>query len=527
MKKKLHTKKKLTAFLLIAALTTALPAAVFAAVRTDTAVVTTLYGGNIADLTQNDEYKAADNFYSLSDTNINRMASEHFQIIWGNNDTTNTINYDFIKGNLINLENIRSFYIEELEMKDIGVSVNPYITEKRKTNVYISNTGLSVFEDDWAYMSADSDGFGYLFLAPGAMRVDEPSWVLPHEMGHVFTYHQGGNIHGAWYEATANWFRDRYLGSEYYAYGGRTYGPTADFFAPYLLNSSYYVPHMLNWYDTWPLFIYISENPDNIDGLGMELMHKIFEYNQPDNTSMYDTIELLSGVDKKEILAGMSRRMATMDFTRQQYYLQRLDEALETEGNYAKIYTTLEAADQDGYQTISGDRAPMQTGFNIIPLSVDLSKAILKADFVNTSTESGTDFRVSLVTETAGHTTRYSNIVSGSGTAEISLLGDEKAAYLVVCATPDTIKNYVVDWDSKATDTDTRYTYKVKISTSDYIPIKGDVNKDSTLNELDIIAIMRHITGKHLINDPTSFNNADYDQNGTVNMLDAISIMNG
>ena len=128
MKKKLHTKKKLTAFLLIAALTTALPAAVFAAVRTDTAVVTTLYGGNIADLTQNDEYKAADNFYSLSDTNRNRMASEHFQIIWGNNDTTNTINYDFIKGNLINLENIRSFYIEELEMKDIGVSVNPYIT---------------------------------------------------------------------------------------------------------------------------------------------------------------------------------------------------------------------------------------------------------------------------------------------------------------------------------------------------------------------------------------------------------------
>ncbi|MBQ9519032.1 MAG: dockerin, partial [Firmicutes bacterium] len=295
-----------------------------AGVVSDITVYTTLDSSqSISQLTANDEYKVYDTVYPLNDTTVNRMASEHFQIIWGDSDTTGEVNYAFVKGNLINLENIRSFYIDELGMKDIGVSPNPAITEKRKTNIYISGTGLTKFEDDWAYMSVDSDSMAYLFVAPGAMRVDEPSWVLPHELAHAFTYHQGGTIPGAWYESTANWFRDTYLGSEYYAYGGKTYGPTSDFFTPYARYSNYYVPHMLQWYDTWPLFTYIAENPDNIEELGMPLMHKIFEYNAPAEDSMFTTIEKLSGVSAKEVLAGFTRRMANYDFSRREFYLMR------------------------------------------------------------------------------------------------------------------------------------------------------------------------------------------------------------
>ena len=47
---------------------------------------------------------------------------------------------------------------------------------------------------------------------------------------------------------------------------------------------------MLNWYDTWAIFLYITENPDNIDGLGLDLMHKILEEGDS-STSMYTTIE--------------------------------------------------------------------------------------------------------------------------------------------------------------------------------------------------------------------------------------------
>lgn len=47
------------------------------------------------------EYKARDAFYSLSDSSVNRATSEHFQIIWGNRDTTGTVNRDFVQGNLV------------------------------------------------------------------------------------------------------------------------------------------------------------------------------------------------------------------------------------------------------------------------------------------------------------------------------------------------------------------------------------------------------------------------------------------
>lgn len=622
-----------------------------AEVVSDIAVCTTLDSSKtISELTANDEYKAYDAVYSLNDTSVNRMTSEHFQIIWGNSDTSGEVNYAFVKGNLINLENIRSFYIDELGMKDIGISMDPRITEKRKTNIYISGTGLTKFEDDWAYMSVDRESFAYLFVAPGAMRVDEPSWVLPHELAHAFTYHQGGNIPGAWYESTANWFRDTYLGSEYYAYGGRTYGPTSDFFTPYARYSNYYVPHMLQWYDTWPLFTYIAENPDNIEGLGMPLMHKIFEYNAPVEDSMFTTIEKLSGVSSKEVLAGFTRRMANYDFSRQEFYLMRLKEAADGEKYYnnkdlyAEIYTALGAADSEGWQQPAADKMPMASGFNVIPITIDKSMTNITAEIANTSTEEGADFRTSIVTAAADNTTRYSNIVKGSGTARIGLNGDEEHAWLVVCAAPDVIKNYEVDWNSSAEDMDTRYTYKVRINAAEasggetpapssktaaeilsspdytvtdniagkegelkisggsvefhvydnaevtvgykcgstnsqksaavvingvsapllngsggsgefcvsdlnestvkitavqygntsaqinfikiYYPISGDANKDSLVNNKDAALVLKHISAANTITDKTSLKNADMDNSGEINIMDAIKIVN-
>ena len=490
----------------------------------DIAVTTSIGGGNIAQLTAGDSFAVRDAIYSLSDTSINRMTSEHFQIIWGNGDTTGTVTNAFVKGNLINLENIRSFYINELGMKDITTSQNPYIKGQYKTNVYISDTGLTKFESDWAYMATDADSFAYLFVTPAAMRVDEPSWVLPHELAHVFTYHQGGSIDYAWYESTANWFRDQYLGSEYYAYGGRIYGPTSDFFAPYLINSSYYVPHMLQWYDTWPLFLYITENPDNIDGLGLELMHKILENTQKDE-SMYATIERLSGVPIKTVLGGMTKRLATLDFSRQEHYLKHLnEETLTIGGNYAKIYTTLEAADGEGYQAVPSDRAPMQTGFNIIPLTFDGTKDVIKAELVNTSGIDGSDFCASLVTETADHTTRYSQMF-GEGEGSVELYGDETAAYLVVCAVPDHLKGYDVNWDSKETDTDTRYSYKVKINCEDNTYPMGDVDLDGKLTEEDATLLLAFASGIAEPANETALKNADLNGSGAPDITDVIYLL--
>jgi hypothetical protein len=89
-----------------------------------------------------------------------------------------------VNGNLANLESIRSFYMDKFGVGDIGTSPNQAITGKYKTNIYIASTGLKKIDEDWAYMSIDRDAFGYIVMMPGAMRVDPPSWVVPHELVH-------------------------------------------------------------------------------------------------------------------------------------------------------------------------------------------------------------------------------------------------------------------------------------------------------------------------------------------------------
>lgn len=123
----------------------------------------------------------------------------------------------------------------------------------------------------------------------------------------------------------------------------------SDFFAPLILNSNWYFPHQKNWYNAWPILLYITENPDGINGLGMDFMYKLLH--DKGNETMFEKIERLSGQPLKEILAGYTRRMVTMDFSRQSHYLKYLDEQIKN-GNYDKIYSSLEPVG-DGYYDLS------------------------------------------------------------------------------------------------------------------------------------------------------------------------------
>lgn len=426
-------------------------------------LLTGMFYGGVAGDTQTvkaaEEYVARDPIYDMSDTSVNRMTSDHFQIIWGNDDTTGTVTEEFVRGNLENLEMIRSFYVDEMGFADIGVSQNSSITGKYKTNLYITATGLSKIVDDWAYMSVDADSFAYLVMAPGALRVDPPSWVVPHELAHAFTYHMGGSTPYEWYEAFANFCRNEYLQSTYYRYGDTVYGPTTDFFAPFVLNSESHFPHVKNWYDAWPILLYIEENPDNITGLGHDAILKLLSNNVNDN-SFFDTVERITGVDIADILGGFERRMVTMDFNGQDSYQNYLSELLATDSaNYAKIYTTLESMG-DGWLKVPDDKAPQQTGYNIVPLDVDYSKASLTVDFQTLSTATDADYRISIVTTTSTGDTRYSSMWS-NGSNSINLKGDEVGAYLVVSATPTTIQKLTIEEDGAT------YPYKVQITQSD------------------------------------------------------------
>ncbi|UJR18353.1 hypothetical protein I4U23_005256 [Adineta vaga] len=388
------------------------------------------------NLQKEETYKARDALYALDDPSVNRATSEHFQIIWGNNDTSGAVNSALVEGNLKNLESIRSFYIDVIGLGDIGYAGNPSITGLYKSNLYIALTGLEKIYDSWAYVGGDGDGFAYQVMMSGAMRVDPPSWVPPHELGHVVFRHNLGAYPYNWGESMANYLRNEYLGSEYNSFGGTVYAPQSDFFPAYLLSRESHFPSGKNWYDIWPIFLYISENPENLEGLSHQTLLKIFTDRQWDPI-FFDKIGNITGISIKEILGRVTRRLVTMDFKAKKLFLKSFDNFIKVPGHSQKTYTTL-TNESDGWMVVPDDKAPQQAGHNVIRLGAFPNKSSITVNFQGTSTATGADWRVSIVTATADRTSRYSSMWN-SGTNTMNLQGDEKAVYLVVTATPSSM----------------------------------------------------------------------------------------
>lgn len=241
-----------------------------------------------------------------------------------------------------------------------------------KTNIYISGTGLSGMDDDWAYMSYDSDGYAYMFCCVDAMQYNPPSWVLPHEFGHVVTAHQLGwnnnKYSYAWWEAMGNWYREQYLYSDY---SDDDTGHGTDFFETYLKNLNFTFPCGRDYYAAWPFLQYLTENPDGMDGYGSDFVKKMLQEGQPDEYP-FDIVDRLAPADIKDTLGNFAKHMAALDFKNGDAYTSRLNELLSSGSwNWQQIYTMLEpvAGEKNTYQ-VPTERAPQHAGLNIVPLTV-------------------------------------------------------------------------------------------------------------------------------------------------------------
>ena len=80
-------------------------------------------------------------------TTANYAESEHFVILYGNNDTTGQVNDAFLKRNLENYEKLWHCYGEYLGMENMNVDIYGKSTQKYKTNVYLTYTGLDQYAE--------------------------------------------------------------------------------------------------------------------------------------------------------------------------------------------------------------------------------------------------------------------------------------------------------------------------------------------------------------------------------------------
>lgn len=383
-----------------------------------------------------DSYLVRDPFYSYG-SGYNYYESEHFQFIWGNSGDSSKVTTEFLEGNAKNLEACWDVYMNDLDMAAPSQStdLNRRDGKEYKTNIYISGTGLSGMNDDWAYMSYDSGGFAYMFCCVDSMQYEPPSWVLPHEFGHVVTGHQLGwnnnKYSYAWWEAMGNWYREQYLYSEH---SNDQTGHGTDFFETYLKNLNLTFPCGRDYYAAWPFLQYLTENPDNMAGYGSDFVKRMLQEGQPDEYP-FDMVERLAPADLKDTLGNFAKHMAGLDFQKGDAYRARLNERL-ADGNWhwQQIYTMLEPiAGKDNTYRVPTERAPQYAGMNIVPLNITDSKISVTLNGENDED----NWRACIVQQKADGSCVYSELFRNSDTMTVNTVPDAVSAYLTVIATPD------------------------------------------------------------------------------------------
>ena len=415
---------------------------------------------------------------------VHTWESEHFRFYWGDSGKDSSrVNESFLAENAEHLEACWKVYMDGLSMNPPTESVNPALRDGNhyKVNFYLHNTGLKSSDGteippDWAYMGYDSQGYAFMFCCVDSMQnIPNPSWVLPHEFGHVVTAHQYGwndnKYVQSWWEAIANWYREQFLYSDYYKKWVTEPSGGTDYFETYMKNLCFTPILGRDNYASWAFLQYLTENPDNLGKYGSDFVKTLMQKGKKDEYP-YDEIARLGGADIKDTLGHYAKRLATLDFAHHENYTARQQQLLrEQPWSWNQIFTVPERA-ENGCYTVPTERAPQQFGVNIIPLVNEGQKITVK---LNSLTDvEGADWRACIVTETINGQAHYSDLFKAGETMSAEMTKSDVKAYLVVTATPDedTWQHNGVAWAYGEGEFDenhapflskTRYPYAVEI----------------------------------------------------------------
>ena len=411
----------------------------------------------------------------ISGENYHASESEHFQILWG--DLNNSFITDaWLELNLAQFEACWKLYVGDLGMTPPSLSTRKNGDQEThyKVNIIVWGTGLPGFGSDvneWgAYGSIDDDGYAFMMCCRDSLTAvgASESWVVPHEFGHATQFAQGYNSWanctylGPWYEAIGNWYREQYLYSDYYTAGlwHRT-----DLSPLILRASSLTATNGRAYYEAWPIFQYLTENPDGLEGYGSDFVATLLQ-NGSSSGYIYNMIEELAEAPLDDTLGYFAAHMATLDLQRQSSYMAKINEAVNDQWFFwQQFYTMLGAVpgEADTY-IVPSERAPQAAGYVVAPLTVTGDE--ISVTLRGLTAVDGAAWRACIVT-VSGEETLYSELFGDGETMKVSTDGVE-TAYLTVAATPrlDTYVKFTV-FESEAVVSfkdKTRYPFEAVIT---------------------------------------------------------------
>ena len=244
------------------------------------------------------------------------LESKHFRFLWDNQVASQSAwKANLPRGTLRNLEEVWQLYVKALGYREPAES---WTASKRDGHKYKVNI-TTWYGGYWA--GGDDGDFGRLNITPDGLRVDPPSWVVPHEGMHVFQMHQGRGFLdnpavGPWWEAHANYGRERWLRSFYRHFDSNTSAWSAPGNA-FPRTAHLFHGHGVHYYDHWPIFLYLDENPDDLPELrpgsdGRVFSARVWQESLP-GEFIYDTLgRLAPQVGVKDLLGYYARRNASV-----------------------------------------------------------------------------------------------------------------------------------------------------------------------------------------------------------------------
>lgn len=361
----------------------------------------------------------------------NHKDSAHFAL-YSASDPDTVLNF---------MESAHKCFIEDWCFRSPGLSAKsddggPYY----KTNIY-SKAAMSA--GGLTYWDANAQ-LAYITIL--AAQIGDPKTTV-HEYGHAITMSEHTWIDqkrtGFWWETVANWVAYTFLSSDYCADARTAFNvkPLSTVIDPmHTLNTVYGQSYTVicndqNYYQAWPFFTYLTNNPDNYPGLGKMIVADLMrKYQLNSNETPLHTLERLAAPIKVQTILGRYwARLAYMDIglpVAQKDFLSSRSSL-----NYA---ANLDSSGSDMY-TVKSNRKPQYGGANITPLKVtgsgDVSvKVTNKGNGLQES-----NFTATLSIRGSDGTVRYVDLPNGEGSAMIGS-GDE--ASLVVVNTPDMLYQF-------------------------------------------------------------------------------------
>jgi hypothetical protein len=371
---------------------------------------------------------------------VSSMESKHFRFLWNTADVAEpswTLNMPH--GTLRNLEEAWQVHLKLLGYHDPSLAWGTTTGTRYKLNV------TSWYGGYWAGGDTFEDAtLSRLNITPDGLRVDPPTWVIPHELMHCFQfYNNGGRMPHTWFEFHANYGRERWLETYQNLY------PNASGIDPTFLRCAHQVIGSgRDYYLCWPIFLYIDENPDKLPGLGEGTVARIWQQTRFHEYPLMTLQRIAPATSLKDIVGGYARREVTFNYPSKaaiQASLAGFHEPLDNVATERWQFTDLvQRSDDPTWWRVPYEMAPMQGAYAIHELLVSGSGNAGRRVTVNfhglPDSARGADWRASFIVIADDGSERYSNLW-GNGVNSVTLAPNENKLYLSVAGAPDRFYN--------------------------------------------------------------------------------------